>query len=199
MLVGKTFLAVILLSTSPLLFSAPLSHDNIKLIYADGGNDDIVLNGYAVEGDYSISNSVFLNGFLGSVSVKSGLPSGYSVDGTIYGLGIAGVSSFSKTIELYGGFQITTAKTEFDTPFGSEDDTETNKDIFVGINFSNDMANEFSFNIERNVDGDEKETLFETSARYFMESDISIGIEYEWNTSNVDYSAFELSLRYDLK
>ena len=82
---------------------------------------------------------------------------------------------------------------------GSVGNNDTVKDVYVGIGFSNNAAYQVSFEIERELDGEDEETLFELSGRYFMAAEISTGLAYEWDTSKDDYSAIKLSVRYDFK
>ncbi len=200
MLNNKSLLgAVALLSISSLSIAAPLSHDNVQFTYSKSSSDDIDFKGFSIEGQKQLTRNIFLGGGVVRVSDDSGLSSGQSITGTVLGVSINALKKLSASAEVYGGFKISRVKTEIDNGFVSEDTTDTAKDIYAGVGFSNNSAYQLNFEIERAIDGDDDDdfTSFDLSGRYFMTTETSVGLGYEWDTDDDDYSAVELSVRYD--
>ena len=200
MLNNKSLLsAVALLSISSLSIAAPLSHDNVQLSYTKSSSDGIDFKGFFIEGQKQLTSNIFLGGAIARVSDDSGLSSGQSFKATVLGVSINGLKKLSADAEVYGGLEINRIKTEIDYGFGSDDATDTVKDIYAGVGFSNNAAYQLNFEIEKEIDSDSDDdiTTFELSGRYFMGAEASVGLGYEWDTDDDDYSAVELSVRYD--
>jgi|APSaa5957512535_1039671.scaffolds.fasta_scaffold256721_1 hypothetical protein len=155
--IRKSHYLLAALIASPLSYSEPMSHDNISLTYAEAGDDDLDISGILIEGEKTITENFFISAGLAKAKDKDGLPSGYSLDGTIIGLGVFANMDLNSSFEIYGGLEVNRTKTELDTSTGNVSDTDTHKDLTFGVNLSTNEFYQAGLVLSRDIGEDENE------------------------------------------
>ena len=197
MIMNKNVLLLILLCISGSALGGPLAHEKITVFYFKSDTDSIDLHGLAIEGQKQVAPNFLLGGAVARMQDKSGVPSGYSINGTLLRLNLLGLAKISNETEITGGLRVDKIRVDLKAPSGSDTEKETFKDIVIIFLFAPAPAFEFDAEVARDLDEDENETTFTLNGHIFIDEKIAFGFGYAWDTSDSGYKETQVTFRYD--
>ena len=170
--------------TSPVaLAESDINYTYLEAAYVDTEIDDIDGDGFALEGSFAISDSVFVIAGYGNLDLDFG------ADADQWSAGIGAHTSLSDRTDLVGSVRYVDA--EVDTFFGSFSDDGYGLNVGLRSHVTDVVELEGGINyIDLDASGDE--TTLEIAGHYFFAPEFSVGLGVEMGS---DLTAWHLGAR----